>query len=49
VPFRVRVKLSRKHNDDEDAKEKTYTLVTVKHEDSFHGLKTLKADNDDEE
>merc|ERR1719183_2135201 len=28
VPYRVRVKLSRKRNEDEDAKEKLYTLVT---------------------
>ncbi len=28
VPFRVRVRLARKRNDDEDAKEKMYTLVT---------------------
>merc|ERR1712098_445319 len=27
VPYRVRVRLSRKRNDDEDAKEKFYTLV----------------------
>jgi len=28
VPFRVRVLLSRKRNEDEDSKEKLYTLVT---------------------
>lgn len=28
VPFRVRVRLARKRNEDEDAKEKMYTLVT---------------------
>ena len=28
VPHRIRVRLSRKRNDDEDAKEKLYTLVT---------------------
>jgi large subunit ribosomal protein L31e len=28
VPHRIRVLLSRKRNDDEDAKEKLYTLVT---------------------
>jgi len=27
VPFRVRVRLSRKRNEDEEAKEKMYTLV----------------------
>ena len=29
VPHNIRVQLSRKRNEDEDAKEKTYTLVTV--------------------
>jgi large subunit ribosomal protein L31e len=29
VPHSVRVQLSRKRNEDEEAKEKTYTLVTV--------------------
>ena len=28
VPHRVRVRLARKRNEDEDAKEKMYTLVT---------------------
>ena len=28
VPHRIRVRLSRKRNDEEDAKEKLYTLVT---------------------
>merc|ERR1711907_595714 len=28
VPYRVRVRLSRKRNDDEEAKEKLYTLCT---------------------
>ncbi|KAJ3348857.1 60S ribosomal protein L31 [Entophlyctis luteolus] len=29
IPHRIRVRLSRKKNDDEDAKERLYTLVTV--------------------
>jgi ribosomal protein L31E len=29
VPYRVRVRLARKRNDDEDAKEKLYTLCTL--------------------
>merc|ERR1712046_525842 len=28
VPYRIRVRLARKRNDDEEAKEKLYTLVT---------------------
>ena len=45
VPFRIRVKMSRKVNLDEDAKDKLYTLVTVVPGVSdFKGLKTEKAD-----
>eukprot|EP00124_Ichthyophonus_hoferi_P003594 Ihof_evm5s320 gene=Ihof_evmTU5s320 len=36
VPFRVRVRLSRKRNEDEDAKEKLYTLVTFVPVADFH-------------
>mmetsp|Transcript_30659 Transcript_30659/g.49185 ORF Transcript_30659/g.49185 Transcript_30659/m.49185 type:complete len:116 (-) Transcript_30659:3641-3988(-) len=43
IPGRVRVRLSRKRNDDEDAKEKLYTVVEVlEPEDGFHGLTTQK-------
>merc|ERR1711903_261400 len=38
VPHRVRVRLARKRNDDEDAKEKLVTLVPV---DTFKGLETV--------
>lgn len=38
VPFRVRVRLSRKRNEDEDAKEKLYTLVQHVQVSSFKGL-----------
>ena len=38
VPRRIRVKLSRRVNDDEDAKEKFYTLVQNVDVDSFKGL-----------
>lgn len=38
VHRRVRVRLSRKRNDDEDAKEKLYTLVTHVEVESFKGL-----------
>mmetsp|Transcript_32827 Transcript_32827/g.75052 ORF Transcript_32827/g.75052 Transcript_32827/m.75052 type:complete len:122 (+) Transcript_32827:64-429(+) len=46
VPFRVRVRLSRKRNDDEDAKEKLYTLVTHIDVASFKGLKTENVSED---
>jgi large subunit ribosomal protein L31e len=47
VPFRIRVKMSRKVNLDDDAKEseKLYTLVThVAGVSDFKGLKTEKVD-----
>lgn len=40
VPTRVRVRLSRKRNEDEDAKEKLYTLAQLIEVDSFKGLQT---------
>jgi large subunit ribosomal protein L31e len=39
----VRVRISRKKNEDEDAKEKFYCLVQHLEVDSFEGLKTEKA------
>merc|ERR1719498_1171648 len=44
VPYRVRVKLARKRNEDEDASEKLYTLVTYEHVDTFKGLQTVNVD-----
>mmetsp|Transcript_5297 Transcript_5297/g.9172 ORF Transcript_5297/g.9172 Transcript_5297/m.9172 type:complete len:119 (-) Transcript_5297:442-798(-) len=44
VPYRVRVRLSRKKNDDEDAKEKFFTLVTFVPVPTFKGLQTVKVD-----
>ena len=41
VPHRVRVRLARKRNDDEDAKEKLFTLVTHVPVDTFKGLETV--------
>ena len=38
VPTRVRVRLSRRRNEDEDAKEKMYTLVQHVPVESFKGL-----------
>ncbi|GKY95181.1 60S ribosomal protein L31 [Mayamaea pseudoterrestris] len=40
VPTRVRVRLSRKINDDEEADEKLYTLAQLIEVDSFKGLQT---------
>ena len=44
VDRRVRVRLSRKRNDDEDAKEKLYTLVTHVPVESFKGLGVTAVD-----
>ena len=44
VPFRVRVTLSRKRSEDEDDKERMYTVVELKDVSSFKGLTTQKAD-----
>lgn len=44
VPYRVRVKLSRKRNEDEDAKSKMYTLVEWVDTPDFHELQTEKSD-----
>lgn len=44
VPYRVRVRLSRKRNDDEDAKEKLYTLVQHVQVASFKGLQNDTVD-----
>jgi len=40
VPTRVRVRLSRKRNEDEDAEEKLYTLAQLVEVSSFKGLQT---------
>eukprot|EP00612_Vaucheria_litorea_P003739 CAMPEP_0171461306 /NCGR_PEP_ID=MMETSP0945-20130129/5808_1 /TAXON_ID=109269 /ORGANISM="Vaucheria litorea, Strain CCMP2940" /LENGTH=117 /DNA_ID=CAMNT_0011987629 /DNA_START=90 /DNA_END=443 /DNA_ORIENTATION=- len=40
VPNRVRVKISRKRNEDEEAKESLYSVVEYKPVDSFKGLLT---------
>lgn len=44
VPYRVRVRLSRKRNDDEDAKEALYTLASYVPVSSFKGLQTVNVD-----
>lgn len=43
-PKRVRVRLSRKRNEDEDADEKLYTLVQLVEVSSFKGLQTETVD-----
>mmetsp|Transcript_61406 Transcript_61406/g.107878 ORF Transcript_61406/g.107878 Transcript_61406/m.107878 type:complete len:118 (-) Transcript_61406:112-465(-) len=40
VPTRIRVRLSRRRNEDEDAKEKLYTLVSHVEVKDFKGLQT---------
>ncbi|KAF9458285.1 60S ribosomal protein L31 [Collybia nuda] len=44
VPHRLRVKLERKRNDDENAKEKLYTYVSHVRVTSFKGLQTVVVD-----
>jgi len=43
VPYRVRVMLNRKRNEDEEAAEKLYTHVTVIPVTNFKGLQTKNA------
>lgn len=45
VPFRVRVRLARRRNEDEDSVHKLYTLVTLVPVDSFKGLHTENVDD----
>ena len=44
VPFRVRVRLARKRNEDEDSTHKLYTLVNIVMVQSFKGLQTENVD-----
>ncbi|XP_063237060.1 large ribosomal subunit protein eL31 [Bacillus rossius redtenbacheri] len=48
VPFRIRVRLSRRRNDDEDSPHKLYTLVTYVPVPSFKGLRTENVDTSQE-
>ena len=41
VPYRIRVRLSRKRNEDEDSPNKLYTLVTYVPVTTFKNLQTL--------
>ena len=47
VPFRLRVRLSRRRNEDEDSIHKLYTLVTHVQVESFKRLTTVNVDNED--
>merc|ERR1712098_99515 len=44
VPYRIRVRLARKRNEDEDSANKLYTLVTYVPVVSFKGLSTVNVD-----
>ncbi|CAG9798338.1 unnamed protein product [Chironomus riparius] len=46
-PFRVRVRLSRRRNDDEDSPNKLYTLVTYVQVESFKELQTENVESED--
>lgn len=43
VPRKVRVRITRKRNEDEESKEKFYSLVQYVEVDGFEGLQTQKA------
>merc|ERR1711885_118015 len=47
VPRRARIRLARRHNDDEDSTNKLYTLVTVVSVPSFKGLQTATVESDE--
>ncbi|KAG5041606.1 hypothetical protein JHK85_014082 [Glycine max] len=49
VPRRIRVRIARKRNDDEDAKEELYSLVTVVEipKEELKGLETKVIDDED--
>merc|ERR1711890_12786 len=46
VPYRLRVRLARKRNEDEDSPNKLYTLITHVQITSFKGLQTVNVDNE---
>ncbi|VDN18971.1 unnamed protein product [Gongylonema pulchrum] len=47
VPFRVRVRLSRRRNDDEDSPHRLYTLVTHVPVTTFKKLTTVNVDSEE--
>ncbi|XP_032475474.1 60S ribosomal protein L31-like [Phocoena sinus] len=44
IPYRVHVRLSRKHNEDEDSPNKLYTLVSYVPVTTFKNLQTVNVD-----
>ncbi|PIK52298.1 putative 60S ribosomal protein L31 [Apostichopus japonicus] len=48
VPYRVRVRLARKRNEDEDSIHKLFTLITYVEVPSFKGLQTLNVDTEEQ-
>lgn len=48
VPFRIRVQLARRRNDDEDSPHKLYTLVTWVNVPTFKKLGTENVDGTEE-
>ncbi|KAL1129348.1 hypothetical protein AAG570_013875 [Ranatra chinensis] len=48
VPFRIRVRLARRRNDDEDSPHKLYTLVTYVPVATFKNLQTKNVDSNQE-
>ncbi|CBY21879.1 unnamed protein product [Oikopleura dioica] len=44
VQYRIRVRLHRKRNEDEDSANKLYTLVTYVPVDTYKGLQTMNVD-----
>merc|ERR1719391_119246 len=48
VPYRVRVRLARKRNEDEDASGKLFTMVTHVNVKTFKGLQTCRVADDAE-
>lgn len=45
VPFRIRVRISRKRNDEEDAKEKLYSYVQAVNVKNPKGLQTATVED----
>ncbi|XP_055854739.1 60S ribosomal protein L31 [Episyrphus balteatus] len=48
TPFRVRVRLARRRNDDEDSPNKLFTLVTYVPVATFKGLQTENVESSDD-
>merc|ERR1712044_7416 len=46
VPYRVRVRLARKRNEDEDSPHKLYTLVTYVPVTTFKGSQTINVESE---